>query len=72
MTTATNRIEAAKRGQLRYNTGKPCKFGHNADRYTSNAACSQCMMESAKRQNDTIRAALRTARANMTADQAAA
>ena len=43
MPTITNRSAAAKAGEIKYNTGKPCKNGHSSDRYTRNGACVSCM-----------------------------
>lgn len=34
--------EAVRLGQSRYFTGVPCKFGHLAERRTSNQACTEC------------------------------
>ena len=34
-----------KEGKDRYFTGKPCKRGHIAERYTSNTICTQCGKE---------------------------
>jgi hypothetical protein len=36
---------ARKEGKDRYFTGKPCKRGHIAERYTSNTICTQCGKE---------------------------
>jgi hypothetical protein len=40
---ATSKQEARDRGDMLYNTGKPCKNGHNADRYLTGGcvACSR-------------------------------
>ena len=37
------RAEAKAVGSPRYNTGKPCKHGHVADRFTSSGTCSECL-----------------------------
>ena len=37
-----SRKEARALGLKKYNTGKPCKRGHVADRWTSTAACAEC------------------------------
>lgn len=37
------RIEAIKIGLAKYNTGRPCRHGHFADRYTKSGACSSCI-----------------------------
>jgi hypothetical protein len=36
------RAEAKLLGLKTYNTGKPCKHGHFADRYTTGAKCIEC------------------------------
>lgn len=36
------RTEAAKLGLSKYFTGRPCKYGHVAHRYTYNGNCSKC------------------------------
>jgi hypothetical protein len=36
------RERAKARGENRYWTGKPCKHGHIAQRYTRNGACCEC------------------------------
>lgn len=37
------RKEAAAAGLKKYNTGRPCKHGHTADRYVDSGACSDCL-----------------------------
>jgi hypothetical protein len=37
------RAEALARGLLKYWNGKPCKHGHHAMRYSTNAMCEQCL-----------------------------
>ncbi len=39
------RKEAALRGLSRFWTGRPCKYGHMAERYASNRQCVQCNAE---------------------------
>lgn len=41
--TARSRGEAAKRGHVRYASGKACKRGHFGERYTSTGACVTCL-----------------------------
>lgn len=36
------RAEAAAAGEKYYFTGRPCKNGHNAPRYTKNGICKEC------------------------------
>ena len=38
------RVEAKLLGLKTYNTGKPCKRGHFADRYTTGAKCIECTL----------------------------
>lgn len=42
---ATPRSEAARLGLTKYNTGRPCRHGHMADRYVNSGACSVCIRE---------------------------
>lgn len=37
------RKEAAAAGLKKYNTGRPCKHGHMAERYVDSGACSACL-----------------------------
>lgn len=37
------RKEAAAAGLKKYNTNRPCKYGHIADRYVESGACSDCL-----------------------------
>ena len=37
------RKEAIAAGLTKYFTGKPCKHGHIADRYTTTGTCSECL-----------------------------
>lgn len=46
--TITTRQDALSRGEKYYNTGKPCKNGHNSDRLTSNRSCVACLSEYSK------------------------
>ena len=39
------RLEAKELGSVRYNTGKPCKYGHCSDRYVKKSACVECKNE---------------------------
>ena len=42
MQTPTTRAEALKQQTKFYNTGKPCIYGHHADRYVSSRRCTIC------------------------------
>lgn len=57
MTPAT-RHEALAAGSTFFHTGRPCRAGHVADRYTSTGNCVQCQ----KAHRDDYAAALREAR----------
>ena len=46
---ASTRVEARKRGDVHYWTGRPCKRGHVATRYVSDKDCSQCAYERQRR-----------------------
>lgn len=37
-----SRVDAHKQGRRKFFTGKPCKNGHLAERYTTSGACTQC------------------------------
>ena len=41
------RKEAAAAGLKKYNTGRPCRHGHTADRYVDSGACSECLKKMA-------------------------
>lgn len=38
-----NRLEALEKGEIYYNTGKPCRRGHHSDRFVSNGSCRECL-----------------------------
>jgi hypothetical protein len=40
-----SREEAKAQGLTHYDTGKPCKKGHNSPRFVSSMTCCQCMLE---------------------------
>src|SRR5919205_1500981 len=42
MTEIISRDEALARGLKRYFTGKPCRAGHVAERYSGNGGCTEC------------------------------
>jgi hypothetical protein len=49
------RREAKALGLEKYNTGKPCRNGHLADRYTKNGTCVVCRKEADIRNIETRR-----------------
>ncbi len=46
----TEQDVARANGQLMYSTGKPCKNGHIAERYTKTGHCKDCMLTNAEKQ----------------------
>lgn len=44
-----NRHAAKEKGDLWYFTGKPCKYGHNCDRLTSDGSCRECSKNKCKK-----------------------
>lgn len=51
---------AARSGQRRY-IGKPCKKCEATERYTINAACVACTLQSNKKETDRIKELLKAA-----------
>ena len=49
MPRVRSRERARKLGLSRYKTGRACKRGHIAERYTKSAHCVECSREQAKR-----------------------
>jgi hypothetical protein len=49
------RREAKALGLTKYNTGKPCRNGHLADRYTISGICLECGKESALRNLESLK-----------------
>jgi hypothetical protein len=65
------RAEAQALGKRQYFTGKPCRNGHTAYRYTQSGTCSACIAESTAGQRRTLAATLppeRAARRDLVAD----
>lgn len=50
-----SRKEAVEQGLVHFYTGKPCKRGHDANRYSNSGACVPCMMGRVKAYNDKFR-----------------
>jgi hypothetical protein len=59
--TPSSRQEAAKLGARFFNTGRPCRNGHVADRYTSTGNCSACLAASREQLAAAVREAKRPA-----------
>lgn len=55
------RMQAAKDGLNKYNTGKTCRHGHRSPRYVLNGTCVQCALESANKHRNEFSEALRAA-----------
>lgn len=45
------RREAKARGKTTYNTGRPCRFGHHADRFVCNGKCRECNRQDSEKAN---------------------
>jgi hypothetical protein len=56
------RNQAADKGLLRYWDGKPCKRGHNSERYTRNGVCIECNREDTYARREDIRRRIALAR----------
>lgn len=52
----TRRMEARAAGRVKYFSGKSCKHGHRARRYTSNGLCTVCAQIVNKRNDHRVRA----------------
>ena len=52
------RADALEQGLTHYFTGKPCKHGHVAARYTKTSQCSKCLFDRAQRPEVKNKAAL--------------
>lgn len=68
MSTPTTRQIAYAQGAKTYNTGKPCRNGHFADRYTSGGNCLTCIGEATQRQTVTNAQRRRVHNAQVTKD----
>mgnify|MGYP001592529328 FL=1 len=60
------RLAAAKLGLNRFYTGRPCGYGHDAERLVSNGSCCKCSSDRAaiyaKKTRDEIRRLLNEAK----------
>ena len=56
-------MEAAASGAVLYFTGRPCKYGHVADRYSANAICAECNRIKSRDRAAKLRATLKAGRA---------
>ncbi|WGL97371.1 hypothetical protein QE177_09065 [Arsenophonus sp. aPb] len=64
-----SRKEAVEFGQTRFYTGKPCKKGHIAERFTSNGVCVTCAAKHASDYRKEINRLLQQARKMVRAAQ---
>jgi len=55
----STRSEALRAVERYYETGKPCKYGHLAKRFTRSGACTKCMRERAVTEQHTFSRLLR-------------
>jgi hypothetical protein len=56
------RMEAARKGLMRYFTGKPCAHGHIAERYVVSMACLQCNKVRVAKYHQKVKAIIKDAR----------
>lgn len=49
------RNEAIELGMPKYDTGRPCVFGHESPRYTINGNCCECVSENLKAKRERIK-----------------
>mgnify|MGYP001591874058 CR=1 FL=1 len=55
----TSRIAAIKANERFYQTGKPCKWGHDSKRLTVDGSCIACRLEYQSLDRERIRCHLR-------------
>lgn len=46
------RSEALRQGLPKYRTGRPCKHGHDSERYTLSGVCVQCVADQKSRERE--------------------
>lgn len=64
LTMPSTRAEALALGALRYDGGRPCKYGHVVGRYANSSKCCQCTVERVTRWQRENREWMRTINAN--------
>lgn len=67
----SSRKDALAAGATQYLTGKPCKYGHTAKRYTQSGSCVECVAASAFHSRDKNRDELAAHRERLAAERAA-
>jgi hypothetical protein len=50
----TTRQEAIARGEVHYNTGKPCSKGHVEGRYTLSGTCVACTRDAVEKNREKV------------------
>ena len=61
METPKTQKQARLLGVPKYNTGKPCKWGHISDRWALTGTCCECVLESGRRGREAFRLARESA-----------
>jgi hypothetical protein len=56
------RKEALLAGESKYRTGRQCKRGHRAERWTLTGNCTECVLINSKKTYERTREAFRAAR----------
>lgn len=57
-----SRMDAARKGLMRYYTGKPCAHGHIAERYVVSMACLECNKVRVAKYHQSVKKIVREAR----------
>ena len=60
-----SRKQAAAEGKIKYFTGKPCKYGHIAERYVSVGTCVECNRLQAKKNQNKYKKLINDARSKL-------
>lgn len=62
------RLDAARLGQFKYWTGKPCLRGHSTYRYTKTGTCADCVRYHAKQAKKSLLAGIHGQSVHITAN----
>ena len=54
----TSQVEATRLGVKKYQTGKPCKYGHVSERWTLTGNCCACTIQRVKDRQERFKSAL--------------
>jgi len=60
--------QAAARGMARFYTGRPCRRGHDAERYVAGGNCVECHREDKRAKDAEVRRLQRAARGSQSDD----